>query len=721
MATYQQPVRQLIVPCPDVQQLSIYKWADSSYISSVPSSESAESTFPPSDPQDTSYLYFTSGSTGQPKIVEGKLVSLSHFINWQANELCYEVNKRVGQLAATTFDASLKDILPTLLTGGVLCIPSEDVMANMYHLYQWLKDEQVQIFATVPSIFRALMQEMEANEEIQENALPEVQQILLAGEVLYRKDVYRWQKLAGKGAEIINLYGTTESTILKTFHRVPKIDDNQLEESLSVGKPIGNTAIIILNENLQLCSPNEAGEVYIKTPFLSKGYYNDPETTADIFVINPLTGNKNDIVYKTGDEGIYLNDGAIKLIGRKDKQVKLNGIRLNLSGISSSLLRNKSVDEVVCILHNTKEGDNHLVCYFTGTNISEKTIRQFAEEKLNKYEVPGYFIKLDGFPRNQHGKLDKTQLPDPLKLHKPSGKSVEADSLTETEKALKRIWEDFFKIDNIGPEDSFLQVGGNSLKALQVGAIITQKMKVTLGIAGIQQLFKKPVLKDFALYLDELKGTSIKKTSGIVKVPDEENYPVSYSQQQIYMACQSPDSNRAYNMPKAYKIKGLMQPDLFIEAFRQLTSRYEILRTSFNEIDGDIRQKIHPVDSITSVRYIDLQLEGGQESTLSKKVDECLSHVFDLSTPGQVRIYLIQLSAEDFVMAVNIHHLIGDSWSARLMASKLFETYVSLQSDKDVNNRLALPFQFREYAVWERQQLDPETVKPLKNYWTSHL
>ncbi|MFA0963359.1 condensation domain-containing protein [Roseivirga sp. BDSF3-8] len=722
MGTHQQSVGHLILAQNGEESPSVYKWEKDAYIASETPVNTEEVRFPVIDPQDSSYLYFTSGSTGQPKIVEGKQVSLSHFIDWQVNELDYKENVKVSQLAAPTFDASLKDILPTLLAGGILCIPSEDVMANINHLYKWLKTNQIHTFATVPSIFRALMQEMEASSENTGNALPEVRKVLLAGEVLYRKDINRWQKIAGQSSEIINLYGTTESTILKTFHRVNKIDETRLEEPLSVGKPIGNTITIILNEDSKLCGINEPGEVYIKTPFLSKGYYNDPVATSEIFVTNPLTGKENDIVYKTGDEGVYLNDGSVKLIGRKDKQVKLNGIRLNLSGIASSLLQNENVAEVVCLLRQTKDGDDYLVCYFTGNgNIDEELLHRFAEEKLNKHEIPGHFVKLKSFPRSQHGKLDKSALPDPLERHISGVEEQTIDSLSETEKELKEIWEGFFKTDNIGQEDSFLQIGGNSLKALQVGALITQKMKVNLGIAGIQQLFRKPKLKDFASYLDELKGNSPKKIAGITRIPDAESYPVSYSQQQIYMACQSADANRAYNMPKAYQIKGRLNPDLFMESFRKMTDRYEILRTSFHEENEDIRQRVHSGEDTNFIRLIDLREEPDQALAISEYVAECTSHVFDLEKPGQLLVYLIQLSEDDFVMAVNIHHIIGDSWSAKLMASELFDTYAGLISKSENKELPKLPYQFRDYAVWERQQLHTEAVKPLKNYWLGHL
>ncbi|MEN7551663.1 condensation domain-containing protein [Rapidithrix thailandica] len=716
-----QPVNHLLLTDVGVHSPEIYQWCETAYKKCQPKEITTPLRFPPADPQDSCYLYFTSGSTGQPKIVEGKLISLSHFIDWQVTELNYSEKSRVSQLAAPTFDASLKDMLPPLVTGGTLCIPSEDTMANIKHLHQWLQEKQISTLATVPSVFRALMQEIESANE-KKHSLPSLRQILLAGEVLFGKDLFRWQKLEGSQATLINLYGTTESTILKSFHRINLKEDIRPEEPVSIGKPIGNTALLLLNEHLEICGVNEPGEVYIKTPFLSKGYFHDPKATEEIFVTNPLTGNASDILYKTGDTASYLPDGSVKLLGRKDRQVKRRGIRINLSGISASILSHDAVSEVYCMLRQDANKDPYLVGYFVGKEgVTKEEIRQYAQQKLNRYEVPDFFVQLNAFPLNPHGKLAIDQLPDPLASNS-TNISHSGKALTQTEKELTSIWQAFFKIEKISPDDSFLQIGGNSLKAIQMGALITRNMNLNLGIAGIQQLFKTPVLRDFAAYLDIQKAKTEPVAPGISPAPPAPRYPVSFAQQQIYMACQTPESNQAYNMPNVYQIKGLLQPAFLLEAFTQLIKRFEILRTSFQEENGEIYQEIHEASAIVNnIVFIDLQNDPTQEQTIARHVSDCTTTVFELNQPGQLQITLLQTAPEHFVLAINIHHIIGDSWSAMLMAKELFTMYRSFVSNLKSDEVQPLPYQFKDYAVWERKQLQGKVLEDLKNYWTKHL
>jgi non-ribosomal peptide synthetase component F len=272
----------------------------------------------PLDGNDPNYIIYTSGSTGQPKLIEGCHKGLSHFIHWEIAEFHLNSNSRVSQLSPLSFDVSFRDIFAPLLAGGTLCIPEKNIRFQPQRLLQWIVSSGVTLVHSVPTLFRLLTGELGSLAE-PADALKELQYILLAGEPLFGKDVLRWRSLAGAGVRLVNMYGPSETTLAKMFYCVP---DNGINPAsvIPLGQPISNTAILILNEG-RLCRPGEPGTIYIKTPFRSRGYFRNPELTAEKFVQNPLHNDFNDIVYNTGDTGKYLEDTNVVFLGRNDNQV----------------------------------------------------------------------------------------------------------------------------------------------------------------------------------------------------------------------------------------------------------------------------------------------------------------------------------------------------------------------------------------------------------------
>ncbi len=282
---------------------------------------------PDPNPDDSCYIIYTSDSTEAPKAIEGCYKSLSHFVHWEAKEFGLDEQVRVTQLSPVTFDASLQDIFVPLITGGMLCIPEKGIRTNIKELVRWMAVSGITLIHCVPSLFRMIIKEITVNFKESQNSkdiLPELKYILMAGEPLYGKDVTRWMDIVGERVTLVNLYGPSETTLVKTFYPIRQRPANP-NAMIPVGYPISNTAILIMKGNM-LCEPGEVGDIFIKTPFRTKGYYRDPDLTKISFVPNPLTGDPDDIVVKTGDIGRYLADRGIEFIGRLDTQVKVNGI-----------------------------------------------------------------------------------------------------------------------------------------------------------------------------------------------------------------------------------------------------------------------------------------------------------------------------------------------------------------------------------------------------------
>jgi acyl carrier protein len=293
--------------------------------------------------------------------------------------------------------------------------------------------------------------------------------------MLYNKDIWSWKQTYGEGSEIVNLYGPTETTMVKTFLRIkePLGDSN---DKVNVGYPISSTAILIINESGALCGINETGEIYIKTPFITKGYFKDAALTDACFIQNPLNEIPGDIVYRTGDFGKYLEDRKIFVSGRKDDVVKYNGVRINLNDIDKVILKNKEVEQVKCIAHEGKTGIQLFCYYVSKSNLSIAGLREFCSSEMASYEMPGYFIKLDSMPLSPNGKVDKNSLPLPDEIKTMAYKAP----TNSREEKLVEIWKELLGLDKIGTTDNFFDLGGHSIKLLQLISRISKEFNVRI-------------------------------------------------------------------------------------------------------------------------------------------------------------------------------------------------------------------------------------------------
>lgn len=442
------------------------------------------------DGEDPNYIFHTSGSTSTPKAILGKHASLSHFIHWEIQEFKLDHNCRVSQLTQPTFDASLRDIFLPLSLGGTLFIPSEDTRTNTVRLIDWLEHYRISVVHCVPTLFRMITKEL-----IDANSVPtrfeNLQFLFLSGESLYSKDIQDWRQVVGNHTQLVNFYGPTEATMIKTFHRIEEISENAVYP-ISVGKPISNTFVAIINGN-RICSIGEQGEIYIKTPYLTKGYYNNKPLTDQVFVQNPLLDDREDIVYRTGDIGRYLADRSIELLGRMDQQVKINGVRLELSEIEQAALKIEGVEQVVVNVQVDKSGQQQLICYYTGVPQDEADFKQRLMGEMFSSVQPHFIVHLDKFPVTITGKVDKKALPLPDLLRR--SQITYQPPQGETEVQLEKLWKDLLGQEVIGRSTSFFELGGHSLKAIQLATRIYKQFGISLKLG---QIFENPTVEALA-------------------------------------------------------------------------------------------------------------------------------------------------------------------------------------------------------------------------------
>lgn len=454
-------------PVPAERMLLIDKLADSR------NERYAERPVIQHDANDLCYVYFTSGSTGVPKGIAGRLLSLTHFIDWELRTFGVDPQWRVSQLTPPSFDPYLRDVLVPLCAGASICIPPAQA-GDTAALVAWLDQSEVQLVHCVPSLFRALL-----NEPLLPTMFAALRYVALAGEHLLPADVRRWHAVFGDRVQLVNLYGPTETTLAKFYYFVQPADAER--RVIPIGRPIEGAAAIVVDEHGHPAAPGAIGEIYIRTPFRSHGYYRRPELTHEQFIQNPFSKAANDIVYKTGDLGRRLADGTFELFGRRDQQMKVRGVRIELAEIESVLRAHPAVSDVAIVDRHTADGEVYLCAYIApASSIDLADLRQFVAQALPDGMVPSAFVVIDVLPRTLSGKIDRRALPTPEQARPPY-----IAPRTAAELQVARVWERVLGIARIGVHDHFFNLGGHSLATVRVVTYLEQELGRQLPLAAL--------------------------------------------------------------------------------------------------------------------------------------------------------------------------------------------------------------------------------------------
>jgi len=310
-------------------------------------------------PEDAIYIYFTSGSGGKPKALAGKNKSLLHFIRWEIHTFSISRGYRVSQFTNPGFDAFLRDIFVPLLSGGKICIPPNNDMPVHDGLINWIDSKRIDLIHCVPSIFRLFNTRQLTGENFKS-----LKYIMLSGEALAPVELKPWYETFGERIRLVNFYGPSETTMIKTFYPITAQDVER--SSIPIGKPMRGAQVVICDKSMNPCDRGITGELYIRTPFATLGYCNDPEKTRQQFLPNPFNPKPGDFLYRTGDLALEMPDGNIELKGRQDRQVKIRGIRVQLEEIESALMEHRKVEKAV-VLEKKGDQEDYLCAYFVLT------------------------------------------------------------------------------------------------------------------------------------------------------------------------------------------------------------------------------------------------------------------------------------------------------------------------------------------------------------------
>jgi acyl-coenzyme A synthetase/AMP-(fatty) acid ligase/acyl carrier protein len=392
--------------------------------------------------------------------------------------------KRVLQFSSMSFDASVSEIFMTLRNGGTLCLARQETLASAPDLVKLMREQGITTVTLPPSMLAVMPTE----------ELPALETIIAAGEACPRELVMRW----APGRQFFNAYGPTETTVCAT---IALCDENDPRPP-SIGRPIANTQLYIVDVSLQPVPIGVPGELCVGGVGLAQGYLNRPEMTGSRFILNPFSEEPGARLYRTGDLVRYRTDGDIEFLGRIDQQVKLRGFRIELGEVEATLSQHPSVQEAIVIVREDVPGDKRLVAYLTRKHdapSSNQDLRRYLKERLPEYMIPSAFVVLERFPQTPNGKVDRRALPVPDRTAFEAHASFVAPR-TPLEEALVSIWVEVLRVPRISVHDNFFELGGHSLLATQVVSQIRRKLQVEL---PLPTLFEKNTVADLALRITQ--------------------------------------------------------------------------------------------------------------------------------------------------------------------------------------------------------------------------
>ncbi|KDF01162.1 amino acid adenylation protein [Mycolicibacterium aromaticivorans JS19b1 = JCM 16368] len=623
---------------------------------------------PPPDPDNIAYLIYTSGTTGTPKGVALSHRNLAHLA--ASAHPALPADQVWTQCHSYAFDFSVWEIWAALLGGGRLLVVPDAVVRSPDDFHALLVRERVNVLTQTPSAVAALRPQ----------GLESVA-LLLGGEACPPEVVEQW----APGRVVINAYGPTEVTVYASMS-APLV----VGAEVPIGAPPPTVALFVLDERLQPVPEGVVGELYVAGRGVGVGYIGRTDLTASRFVACPF-GEPGKRMYRTGDLVRWRADGQLQYLGRADEQVKIRGYRIEPGEIQAVLAGLDGVEQAVVIAREDRAGDPRLVGYFTGTADPIK-IRVALAERLPAYMVPAAVIELTALPLTVSGKLDRRALPAP---DYQDAESYRAPT-TPTEEILAGIFAQVLGTERVGVDDSFFDLGGDSLSAMRLVAAVNNSLGCGL---AVRVLFETPTVAQLAPRLSGAESSPEPLLAG----PRPETVPLSFAQNRLWIVDQLQGPSPIYNLPVALRLRGELDVDALGAALADVVDHQESLRTRFPEVAGVPEQLVVPTE-MADFGWTVIDATGCSDSELADAIDTVTSYAFDLSReiPMQARVF--RVAGDEHVLVAVVHHIAADGWSIAPLVRDLGVAYAS-RSAGDAPGWADLAVQYVDYTLWQRARL----------------
>lgn len=624
------------------------------------------------DSRSAAYVIYTSGSTGRPKGVVIEHRSVVNLVNWHSRAYGITAGVKTAEYASFSFDASVSQIFPPLLSGAELHLIADDIRLNPVKINDYLEENDI-AYIDLPTPMCEQFLEMCDNRSLKV--------MTTGGEKLKKYKLPRFK--------LVDEYGPTENTVISTHIH---LDKNWLRSP--IGEPVPNTRAYILDRYGNPQPIGVAGELYLAGVGLARGYLNQPELTLEKFVPDPFHPGQK--MYKTGDLAKWLPDGNLDFLGRIDFQVKIRGYRIELEEIEARLVQLPFVTNAVVDTREDNTGSPFLCAWVeTAKEGSISEIEVSLKADMPDYMVPTFIAAVDNLPLNSSGKVDRRSLPEP-DLESSRDTEYEAPQ-TEAEKKLALIWEKILGIKEVSANDNFISLGGHSLKALTMQYRIQKEFKINLPIT---EIFKIQTLRKTAVFIEQLKNSN---EDVITHTPVRNFYPVTSAQKRLYLIYQMGNVDTAYNIPLAMQIDGPLDREKLGSAIDTLVLRHEILRTGFKLEDGVPVQQVY--QDVTHKKVFANISSDNVQAQIREFVKP-----FDLEKAPLFRTALFRESSDSHVFVFDVHHIIMDGLSVSILMSELWEIYGD-------NELPSLEFTYKDFSVWQQETGVGGRLPKQQAYW----
>jgi amino acid adenylation domain-containing protein/non-ribosomal peptide synthase protein (TIGR01720 family) len=633
--------------------------------------------------KDLAYVIYTSGTTGQPK---GVMLAQGVFAAFIINNRQCLANEQVSVLSLTqfTFDIFGLEYATPLVTGGTLVLSHIDRAAADLKAYA----PQINFIQQTPSMWQAMLANVTDT-----TGLDHIE-VMVGGE---SGAPALFEQLSDTFHRVHQVYGPTETCIWST-HGLYQTGSEKI-----IGKPYQGESVYVLDKAGSPVPVGAPGELHIGGVGLAQGYLNRPQLTQERFIDNPF-GEPGSRLYKTGDLVRWLADGTLEYIGRNDFQVKIRGFRIELEEIERVIGQQPGIKQAVVV--DRKRGDNqYLAAYVIGTTgavVDSAGLKAAMADKLPAYMVPDTLTQLETMPMSVNGKLDRKALPEP--------EFDSADNYVaprnESEQQMCAIWQTVLNVSQVGINDNFFALGGNSILAIRLTAAIGRDMALDISLS---QLFDRPTIAG-------LMSDSGQTDTVVIPHVETERYPLSFAQERLWFVERFEEGTDAYNIPYLVALKDDVDLQALLGAFNRVVDRHPVLKTVYRSDPANEGVDYqHVLDSQIEMQY--QLLDSEQDLLTCVRAD--IGQPFDLSAAPSIRLHHYEQNEAGYLLIV-WHHIAFDGWSIDPFISELAQVYDALCQGVEANLP-ALDINYGDYALWQREYLQGDNLKSLLDYWQQQL
>jgi amino acid adenylation domain-containing protein len=650
----------------------------------------------------TAYVIYTSGSTGKPKGVVLPQHAVCNFLASMRREPGLTQADRLLAVTTLSFDIAVLELLLPLTVGARIVLAQREQAMDGEVLGRMIAEHGITIMQATPTTWHMLL---EAGWRA-----PSGFRALCGGEALPASLAAR---LLEQGIELWNMYGPTETTVWSTLSRI-----HDAKQRITVGRPIDNTQVWILDEQRNLCGVGLEGEICIGGLGVATGYFKRPELTAEKFVRDPFASAAGARVYRTGDLGRWREDGTIEHLGRLDFQVKIRGYRIELGEIEARIDALHGVAQSVVIAREDSPGDVRLVGYCVANanvELDPLQMRESLRKDLPDYMLPQSLVVLESLPLLPNGKINRKALPAPASVAPAAGRSMQPPR-TDLERTVAAHMQSVLKIDAVGVHDDFFSLGGHSLLAARLVGQINRELGLQL---GLRTLFESPSVEKLALAIEKLRGGDAPAARpAIARRPQQQFAPLTLMQQRIHFVDQMNPGGIAYNAPSCHRFNGQMDVQAFDRAFSELIRRQAALRTAIEPSGDDYVQHVREDVSVSLLPLEDLSglPQAQREKVLLEQVQQLADSSFSLDRAPLFKARLFKLQEQEHAFFFMPHHVVWDGWSFDIFYADMSALYEAFAAGRPA----VLPelsVSYGDFAEWHNAWLGSDEIKQQVNYW----